>query len=254
MCDAVPSLSTSDTVVVMFDLGFWFCESAHDAPCQLIYQAFFDESYPYRTVVIAVTFLFLSVTQILYYGCCVVICPFLIYQCYSNLPELWFILYNEEEQDDWATTAAAHGTSRADKQQQLTLSQTKQEMSTTGTFDYRIYSELLWKSSTECTTDRGQEEQQRGKLFVSTSSSSSSSSCDDSCPICLCSYQAEDETVRSIHCRHVYHENCLASWLSCRGERNCPCCRGPMMMIPTPLHEKDTTTTSTSTRRSEPQQ
>lgn len=75
-----------------------------------------------------------------------------------------------------------------------TLRQTKETMKTSGTFDYQLY-----EDSTKHDDD------------------------DDSCPICLVEFQSKDALIRSVRCRHVFHSECLAMWLSYHSD--CPCCR-----------------------------
>ncbi|KAI4311419.1 hypothetical protein MLD38_036319 [Melastoma candidum] len=46
---------------------------------------------------------------------------------------------------------------------------------------------------------------------------------DNTCPICLCEYEAE-ETLRTIpECNHYFHVNCIDEWLKANG--TCPLCR-----------------------------
>lgn len=50
----------------------------------------------------------------------------------------------------------------------------------------------------------------------------------EGCTICLTAYQAGDVAVRSSSteaCRHVFHRDCIASWLMTRQSLLCPCCR-----------------------------
>jgi hypothetical protein len=49
----------------------------------------------------------------------------------------------------------------------------------------------------------------------------------DECTICLHRYCQDEEVVRSKHCRHAFHEDCLATWLCSRP--SCPCCRVPLL-------------------------
>lgn len=49
-----------------------------------------------------------------------------------------------------------------------------------------------------------------------------------SCSICLCRYKTGDAVTRSSDeaCRHVFHRDCIVSWLSTRpSPLRCPCCR-----------------------------
>ena len=107
------------------DLGFWFCDTAHDAPCKLLCRAMFEEEFPYRLPIILLSFAFLATTQLIYYSCCI-ICPFLICQCYSNPPEWWF-LYDDDDDEEEVP---------------MTVARMKQQMALSETLDYRIFSEL----------------------------------------------------------------------------------------------------------------
>lgn len=217
------------------DLGFWFCDSAHDGPCQIFCRALFDEQYPFRLLVLVLCFIFLSLVQIIYYACCV-ICPFLICQCYTNPPESW-LLYND---DDWA---AEKETATA-----LSILQTKQHMNATGTFDYRIsYSDFTANNNSN--KKKKMNAKETGTSIGDDDDDKSAAVVNDACPICLHSYHDDPYSsddgdhddgillVRSIHCRHVYHEDCLASWL-CRGDDSssknncCPCCRVQILVPP----------------------
>jgi Ring finger domain len=44
----------------------------------------------------------------------------------------------------------------------------------------------------------------------------------DSCVICLCLYEAEEE-VKTLPCAHHYHRKCVDEWL--RVDRSCPMCK-----------------------------
>jgi len=156
------------------ELGFWFCDIAHDAPCNLLWRAIFEDGFPYRLPIIVLSFLFLATTQIVYYSCCIV-CPFLICQCYSNPPNWWFV--DDEDDDD----------DELEDKESMTVPRMKEQMKLAVTFDHRIYSEM---------------HQEEGNTVS------------DSCAICLYNYQPDDQVVRSKQCRHhAFHEDCLAMWL-----------------------------------------
>lgn len=171
---------------VILDLGFWFCDNAHDAPCKLICQALFDEDYPFRFLVILLTFVFLAITQIVFYACCVV-CPFVICQCFSNPPEHWFT----STDDGWGGRRKQSGMLQS-------LTETKRKMREGGTFDHVIFMDE-------------QEQHLPARIHQ------------DVCPICLSNFQRGDELVVSRPCKHAFHEDCLARWLS--RQPICPCCR-----------------------------
>eukprot|EP00586_Coscinodiscus_wailesii_P012329 CAMPEP_0172506604 /NCGR_PEP_ID=MMETSP1066-20121228/196517_1 /TAXON_ID=671091 /ORGANISM="Coscinodiscus wailesii, Strain CCMP2513" /LENGTH=265 /DNA_ID=CAMNT_0013283695 /DNA_START=280 /DNA_END=1077 /DNA_ORIENTATION=+ len=46
------------------------------------------------------------------------------------------------------------------------------------------------------------------------------------CAVCLDDYEVGDTVVRSTNsdCYHVYHNDCILTWLS-KGKKRCPCCR-----------------------------
>lgn len=177
---------------VILDLGFWFCDNAHDAPCKLICQALFDEEYPFRFVVILLTFVFLAVTQIVFYACCVV-GPFVICKCFSNPPEHWF---TSTDDSVWRNNDHPSGMLF------LSLAETKTAMRKSGTLDHVHF--LDW-----------QERLMHERIHH------------DVCPICLSNYQGEDELVVSRSCQHAFHEDCLARWLA--RQPICPCCRVPIL-------------------------
>ena len=43
------------------------------------------------------------------------------------------------------------------------------------------------------------------------------------CLICLEDY-ADDDDLRLLGCRHIFHKNCVDTWLE-TGRNNCPACR-----------------------------
>ena len=51
---------------------------------------------------------------------------------------------------------------------------------------------------------------------------------DEECSICFCPY-GEDDIVTKLECneRHVFHEQCISSWIS-QGKNSCPICRAPI--------------------------
>lgn len=177
---------------VFLDLGFWFCDNAHDAPCKLICQALFDEEYPFRFLVILLTFVFLAITQIVFYACCVV-CPFVICQCFSNPPEHWFT----------STDDLLWGSNQVSSVKLMSLAETKTKMKEGGAFDHFLYHSMDEPAEQNVVLERIHP--------------------DDVCPICLCNYQRDEEVVISRQCQHAFHEDCLAHWLS--RQSLCPYCR-----------------------------
>lgn len=63
-------------------------------------------------------------------------------------------------------------------------------------------------------------------------SSGMSSSGGERCSICVCELELGDE-VFLLDCRHLFHRECLAEWLSLRAQ--CPNCRGRIG----PFQERD---------------
>ncbi|KAM3344243.1 hypothetical protein P3S68_026335 [Capsicum galapagoense] len=47
------------------------------------------------------------------------------------------------------------------------------------------------------------------------------------CVICLCEC-VNDETIRTLECRHEYHANCIEQWLL-KGKKNCTICRSSVL-------------------------
>lgn len=49
------------------------------------------------------------------------------------------------------------------------------------------------------------------------------------CSICLCQYEEGDTIVWSSNkdCQHVFHEDCILTWLVKKEEPSCPFCRQP---------------------------
>ena len=49
----------------------------------------------------------------------------------------------------------------------------------------------------------------------------------EACTICLAAYQVGNVVVRSSNasCQHLFHQECIASWLMTRQSPLCPCCR-----------------------------
>lgn len=53
---------------------------------------------------------------------------------------------------------------------------------------------------------------------------------DDCCSICLDTYETGDEIVRSKHCVHAFHKECILDWLELKkSDYKCPCCRNDML-------------------------
>ncbi|KAI3906140.1 hypothetical protein MKW92_004138 [Papaver armeniacum] len=49
--------------------------------------------------------------------------------------------------------------------------------------------------------------------------------CDqDSCAICLCEYEDQDEIRPLMNCRHIFHGSCLNRWMI-NNQTTCPLCR-----------------------------
>ncbi|MCL7046457.1 hypothetical protein MKW94_016879 [Papaver nudicaule] len=51
---------------------------------------------------------------------------------------------------------------------------------------------------------------------------------EDSCIVCLCQFQGEDEIRQLNTCRHIFHRPCLDRWIH-RDQVLCPLCRTPFL-------------------------
>lgn len=49
---------------------------------------------------------------------------------------------------------------------------------------------------------------------------------EECCPICQCEFEF-NEIVIELRCRHIYHEECILSWL--KDENTCPICKESVM-------------------------
>jgi hypothetical protein len=47
----------------------------------------------------------------------------------------------------------------------------------------------------------------------------------DTCPICICEFE-EQETIKTLICKHVFHEQCVMTWLS--DHSTCPICKASL--------------------------
>ncbi|KAI3839884.1 hypothetical protein MKX03_025149 [Papaver bracteatum] len=52
----------------------------------------------------------------------------------------------------------------------------------------------------------------------------------DSCAICLCDYEGQDEIKPLISCHHVFHGSCLDRWIV-GDQTTCPLCRNSLVPI-----------------------
>lgn len=202
------------------DLQFWFCENANDVPCRLLTQALFDEQYPFRLSVVMMTFMFLAITELVYYVCCAIV-PSMIGMRVpsSDLQEVLHLVNDDSSSRDTSNNPES---SLSSNQQEhsipTTLRQVKQSWESIvalseGSWDYHIYSKLKNKKN-----DVDDEDEKKSPLFDGTMMLL--------CVICLCHYQSGDVIIRSTRCRHNFHGTCLAMWL--RRQPICPCCRRPM--------------------------
>jgi len=65
------------------------------------------------------------------------------------------------------------------------------------------------------------------------SSPNTSFACSDEgpvCSICLVEYEPTDSVFRSKSCSHIFHGECLFSWLERRNNTECPICRAPLLL------------------------
>ncbi|OVA03353.1 zinc finger protein [Macleaya cordata] len=56
----------------------------------------------------------------------------------------------------------------------------------------------------------------------------------DSCAVCLCEFEGEDEIRPLMDCRHIFHRSCLDRWMD-HDQRTCPLCRTPF--VPIEMHK-----------------
>ncbi|XP_057815975.2 brassinosteroid-responsive RING protein 1 [Cryptomeria japonica] len=50
------------------------------------------------------------------------------------------------------------------------------------------------------------------------------------CPICLSSFQGDDEIRELYNCCHIFHRNCLDKWID-QHQDGCPVCRSPLLPL-----------------------
>jgi len=134
---------------------------------------------------------FLSAIRQLFFAACYVACPAMISSCFSNPSERWLVHAANDDPTGWwyGQTKLTLGVCSSSLENQ------KREMRTNAaSFSFQPYSE----QKTVC----------------------------QECSICLYEYHQDEELVLSRHCRHAFHEECLATWLC--GHSSCPCCRAPL--------------------------
>jgi hypothetical protein len=69
----------------------------------------------------------------------------------------------------------------------------------------------------------------------------------DCCPICLCEYE-EGENVRALPCKHVFHPDCVDTWL--KRNATCPACRQSIrLMIEAQRREGERTSSGSGSGR-----
>ena len=59
---------------------------------------------------------------------------------------------------------------------------------------------------------------------------------EDSCCICLNQLKSEKatkETIVRTECDHLFHENCMTSWMKMGNSSTCPLCRYRLVVLPT---------------------
>ncbi|KAI3906141.1 hypothetical protein MKW92_004139 [Papaver armeniacum] len=54
----------------------------------------------------------------------------------------------------------------------------------------------------------------------------------NSCAICVCEYEGQDEIKLLMNCRHIFHGSCLDRWIS-NNQSTCPLCRTSLIPIQT---------------------
>ena len=145
-----------------------------------------QQHFPYRAFMDVITYILSAIRRLFFAACCVA-CPAMISQCYSNPSERWLVHAAIDNPIDCRYHKVGVCSSSCEKQ--------KREMRTNAArFSFQPYSE----PKTAC----------------------------QECPICLYEYFQDEEVVLSRHCRHAFHEECLATWLC--GHSSCPCCRAPL--------------------------
>lgn len=70
--------------------------------------------------------------------------------------------------------------------------------------------------------EQGLTDEQIGKLKLGLYNTSRDSG-SDSCSICLDAYQEDDKVHRIDECNHLFHSQCLFTWL--KTHKTCPLCR-----------------------------
>ncbi|KAM1237180.1 hypothetical protein ACFX13_038918 [Malus domestica] len=50
----------------------------------------------------------------------------------------------------------------------------------------------------------------------------------ESCAVCLCEFESEDEIRRLTNCCHVFHKRCVDRWVGYE-QKTCPLCRTPFI-------------------------
>ncbi|CAF5138820.1 unnamed protein product, partial [Rotaria sp. Silwood1] len=63
-------------------------------------------------------------------------------------------------------------------------------------------------------------------IFVNKPGSTSSILLAEKCPICLTEFD-DQETINKLHCTHLFHPQCISTWLS--ENDSCPTCRRKVM-------------------------
>ncbi|OVA09416.1 zinc finger protein [Macleaya cordata] len=53
---------------------------------------------------------------------------------------------------------------------------------------------------------------------------------EDSCAVCLCEFESQDEIRPLMTCSHIFHRRCLDRWMDHGKRLTCPMCRTPVMI------------------------
>lgn len=53
---------------------------------------------------------------------------------------------------------------------------------------------------------------------------------DGQCAVCLCEFAARQQILQLPDCRHIFHKDCIGSWVRC-DQTTCPLCRRSLIAI-----------------------
>lgn len=61
---------------------------------------------------------------------------------------------------------------------------------------------------------------------------------EEHCAVCLCEFQARQQVRQLPQCHHVFHRDCIDSWVG-RYQRTCPLCRSSLEIEPMAAQKRD---------------